>query len=212
MQAKLDIASEYQSRGLIADVEVPVPSPIENRRADVLVASPRNASLRYAVEVQDAAIGEEELWRRTRAYAAAHVRVIWIALLRSDAWAIERDSKDRNVVPKFAPRLHERWIEQVGGILWFYDPMAKAFWSATFEDHLLDRGGVNFINTGLGEHVEIETYQVASERWVNAIVGGPWGLNRIRIDANGKRPIGTMRGMEDIDSGRSEESGSGSGS
>lgn len=211
MQAKLDIAAEYQSRGLAADVEVPVQSPIENRRADILITSPRNASLRYAVEVQDAAIGEEELWRRTRSYAAARVRVIWIALLRPEGWVVERDGNGRSIVPKFAPRLHERWIEQVGGVLWFYDPAAKAFWNATFEDHLLDRGGVNFINTGLGEHVEIEPYQVASGRWVNAIVGGPWGLNRIRIDANGKRPIGTLRGMEDSDPRRSEEGGSGSG-
>ena len=211
MRAKLDIAAEYQRRGFIADVEAPVLSPIENRRADVLVTSPRNAGLRYAIEVQDAAIGEEELWRRTRSYAAARVRVIWIALLRADAWAIERDTKDRNVVPKFAPRLHERWIEQVGGVLWLYDPVAKVFWSVTFEDHLLDRGGVNFINTGLGEHVEIEPYQVASERWVNAVTRGPWGLNRIRIDANGKRPIGTLKGIDESDPRRSEEGGSGSG-
>ena len=31
------------------------------------------------------------------------------------------------------------------------------------------------------------------------------------IDANGKRPIGTLRGMEDSDPRRSEEGGSGSG-
>lgn len=210
MQAKLDIAAEYQSRGLVADVEVPVASPVENRRADVLITSPRNAALRYAIEVQDAAIGEVELWRRTRAYAAAHVRVIWITLLNSERWVVERDSNGRSVVPKFTPRLHERWIEQVGGALWVYDPMVKMFWSATFEDHLLDRGGVNFINTGLGEHVQIEPYQVASGRWVNAVASGPWRLNRIRIDANGKRPIGTLRGLEEIDSGRSEEGGGGS--
>ncbi len=210
MQAKLDIAAEYLARGLVADVEVPVASTMENRRADVLITSPRSAALRYAIEVQDTPVGEEELWRRTRSYAASHVRVIWIALLRAEGWAVETDARGRRIVAKYAPRLHERWIEQIGGLLWLYDAAAKVFWSVTFENHLLARGGVNFINTGLGEHVEVEPYQVASERWVTAVASGPWALNRIRIDANGKRPIGTLRGMEEIDSGRAEKSGGGS--
>lgn len=210
MQAKLDIAGEYLRRGLRAEVEVPVPSPIEDRRADVLIASPRNERLRYAIEIQDSAIGEEELWRRTKSYAAAHVRPIWISLLRPESWKPEPDEKGRPVVPKFAPRLHERWIEQTGGALWMYDAANKSFWRAAFENHMLTRGGVNFIDVELGEHIEIDAYQVASERWVTAVASGPWGLNQIRIDANGRRPIGTLIGVDSDDSGRTEEGGGGS--
>ncbi len=205
MMAKLDIASEYRSRGFDANVEVPVSSPLENRRADVLITSPRNPGLRYAVEIQDAAIGESELWRRTKSYTAVNVRPVWISLLRRETWATKPDVNGRTIVEKYAPRLHERWIELVAGEVWFYDHEIKHFWHGVFEDHLLWRGGTDYIDVGLGEHIQIDPYQVSSERWVDVVVGGPWKLSQIRIAANAKRPIGTLIGIDGDEPRRAEE-------
>ena len=202
MQAKLDIAGEYQSRGFAADVEVPIASPIEDRRADVLITSPRNSQLRYAIEIQDSIIGEAELWQRTRSYAAARVRPVWISLVRHEKWQPSLAADGRTCVEKYSPRLHERWIEMVAGELWLYDHETKQFWRAVFEDHLLWRGGADYIDVGLGEHIQIDAYQVASGRWVNAVAHGPWKLAQIRISANGKRPIGSLIGHDGEDAGR----------
>jgi hypothetical protein len=196
MSAKLHIAEEYRSRGFTADVEVPVSSPVENRRADVLIASPHNPLVRYAIEVQDSNIGETELWQRTRAYHAARIRPVWISLLRPDKWIASTDADGRNVVEKYSPRLHERWIERMAGDLWLYDHEAREFWRATFAEHLLWRGGADYIDVGLGEHIQIEPYQVPSERWVKVVVGGPCKLGQIRVAANPKRPVGTLIGID----------------
>lgn len=196
MQAKIDIANEYRRRGYSADVEVPVKSPVEDRRADVLVASPRSSSLHYAVEIQDSAIDERELWRRTRSYAAAGVRVVWIGLVRADKWLLESEGARAFRVRKYSPKLHERWIAAIAGELWLYDPVSRQFWHVVFADHMLERGGVNFIDVGLGEHIDIPAYEVSSARWVDAKVAGPWDLRNILLSANGKRPIGTLIGKK----------------
>ena len=172
------------------------PRPLENRRADVLISSPRNPLIRYAIEVQDSIIGEAELWQRTRAYHAVRIRPIWISLLRPDTWDMAKDNEGRTIVDKYSPRLHERWIEQMAGDLWLYDHEAKAFWRAAFEDHLLWRGGVDYIDVGAGEHIQVDPYRVASGRWVKVVVGGPCKLGHIRIAANPKRPIGTLIGLD----------------
>lgn len=194
MQAKFDIAGEYRRRGYSADVEVPVKSPVEDRRADVLIASPRHPSLRYAVEIQDSAVDERELWRRTRSYAAAGVRVVWIGLVRADKWRLEPEGDRAFRARKYSPKQHERWIAAIAGELWLYDPADRLFWHVVFEDHMLERGGVNFINIGLGEHIDVPAYEVSSARWVDAKVSGPWDLRNILVGANGRRPIGTLIG------------------
>jgi hypothetical protein len=196
MSAKLHIAEEYCRRGFTADVEVPVFSPLENRRADVLIASPRNPQLRYAIEVQDSIIGETELWQRTRSYQAARIRPVCISLLRPDKWTTSKDTDGRTIVEKYSPRLHERWIEQMAGDLWLYDYEAREFWRATFEEHLLWRGGADYIDVGLGEHIQIDPYQVPSERWVKVVVGEPCKLGQIRVAANPQRPVGTLIGID----------------
>jgi hypothetical protein len=181
---------------------VPVDSPVEGRRADILIASPRGESVRYALEIQDSAVGETELWRRTRSYSAVSIRTIWISLLRHEHWKPARRTDGSLWVEKYAPRLHERWIEKLAGEVWFYDPDSLSFWCARFEDHMLHREGLNFINPGLGEHIEIEPYDVSSQRWVDARVTGPWKLSQIRISAHAKRPIGTLTGPDGEKSGR----------
>lgn len=200
MQAKLDIAAEYGRRGLTVSIEEPVPSPTGDRRADVLIVSPRNPALRYAIEVQDSAIGEAELWRRTRAYRAVGVCPVWISLVRNELWQPAAEADGTQWVRKYSPRLHERWIEKLAGEAWLFDPEARRFWQARFHDHMLHREGVNFINTGMAEHIEVEPYDFPSGRWVDAIVTGPWKLGQIRISANPKRAIGTLTGQKREDS------------
>ena len=200
LQAKFDFAEEYRARGCVAEVEVPVPSPVEDRRADVLIASPRNGQLRYAIEFQDTHADERELWRRTRAYAAAGVRVVWIGLVRKEKWSPEREDDGLLHVRKYSPRQQERWIAAVAGEVWLYDPDGKLFWHAEFKEHRLPRGGVNFIDAGMGEHINVPPYDVASGRWVDACVTGPWALRNVLLSANAKRPIGTLTGKSGDDS------------
>lgn len=193
MCAKIDICNEYKNRGHHAEIEVPVLSSLEDRRADVLIVSPTKDSLRYAVEVQDSNVGETELWRRTRAYRVEGVCPVWICLLRRNFWNVTRDGEDRAVVAKYPPRLHERWIETVAGEVWYYDADAKAFWQARFKPHMLWHDGADFIDVSAVEHVQVDGFQYVSRRWVDALVTGPWPLSRIQISANSKRKIGTFR-------------------
>jgi competence protein CoiA len=79
--AKLLLRNEFRRRGLQADVERVVLSSESDRRADVLVRKP-NTDRRVAIENQHSYLSAPDFERRTKAYIAAGVPVIWIGLLK----------------------------------------------------------------------------------------------------------------------------------
>ena len=80
LQAKLLLRDEFRRRGLQADVERVVLSSESDRRADVLVWK-SDSDRRVAVEVQHSNLNISDIERRTTAYMAASVPVIWIGLM-----------------------------------------------------------------------------------------------------------------------------------
>ena len=81
LRAKLLLRDEFRRRGFQAEVERVVLSSESDRRADVLVWKP-NTDQRVAIEVQHSYLFAPDIERRTKAYMAAGVPVIWIGLLK----------------------------------------------------------------------------------------------------------------------------------
>ncbi|MCI0365536.1 MAG: hypothetical protein L0219_16865 [Phycisphaerales bacterium] len=63
-------------RGLRAEVECVVPSLPDDRRADVMVWSPKGA--RLAIELQHTSLNLEDIERRAFSYAHAGIAQLWI--------------------------------------------------------------------------------------------------------------------------------------
>src|SRR5262249_49208272 len=115
LQAKLLLRDNFRRRGLQADVERVVLSSESDRRADVLVWKP-DSDRRVAIEVQHSYLSVEDIERRTKAYIAAGVPVIWIGLLK---W---NRSLNGDCEPAYRSRgWQDRAHDYNGGHLWLLD-------------------------------------------------------------------------------------------
>src|SRR5262249_25219750 len=113
--AKLLLRDGFRRRGLQADVERVVLSSESDRRADVLIWKP-DSDRRVAIEVQHSYLSVEDIERRTKAYIAASVPVIWIRLLK---WT---RSLNGDCEPDYRSRGWEDWAHDYnGGHLWLLD-------------------------------------------------------------------------------------------
>lgn len=128
--AKAALTRALRSRGLVAEVEVPLHGAAEERRADILVTGP--AGDRVAIEVQHSPIATEALLARTRDYRALGLRILWLPTLDLAALRPQRLGPGRLwAVPRFAlPRWHA-WIEAQQGGLWYW--AEGALWRAWAE-------------------------------------------------------------------------------
>lgn len=139
MGAKLALQAAFRVRGLRAEVEWPVLSSGGNRRADVVVWSPTGKL--FAFEVQHQPIEPDEIARRTEAYLAARIPVVWISLHRDrDLWRnVIYNGPGALWIEKYSVRPWERWAHGYHmGSLWFYRPKDQTFWSGRLEDFLIE--------------------------------------------------------------------------
>src|SRR5215470_11905068 len=115
LRAKLMLRDAFRSRGFQADVEQVVLSSESDRRADVLIWKP-NTDRRVAIEVQHSYLSPSDIERRTKAYMAAGVPVIWIGLLK---WT---QSLNGDCEPAYRSRGWQDWAhDHNGGHLWLLD-------------------------------------------------------------------------------------------
>jgi hypothetical protein len=115
LRAKLMLRDAFRSRGFQADVEQVVLSSESDRRADVLIWKP-NTDRRVAIEVQHSYLSPPDIERRTKAYMAAGVPVIWIGLLK---WT---KSLNGDCEPAYSSRGWQDWAHEYnGGHLWLLD-------------------------------------------------------------------------------------------
>lgn len=124
LRAKLLLRDEFRRRGFQVDVERAILSSEGDRRADVLVCKP-NSSGRVAFEIQHSHLSVPDIERRTKAYIAAGIPVIWIGIMkwtkpldggrfpvyRSSDWEDWAHDYNEEITPQ----------KSIRGHLWFLD-------------------------------------------------------------------------------------------
>jgi competence protein CoiA len=132
LRAKLTLCNEFRRRGFQAEVERVVLSSESDRRADVLVWKP-GSDRRVAIEVQHSSLSVADIERRTKAYIAAGVPVIWIGL-RSWGRLEEGERSLNGYAMNYRSRDWEKWAHEYNaGHLWLLDVNEGRMCRASFQ-------------------------------------------------------------------------------
>lgn len=183
LDAKKLFRDTLAARGLRAEVEFVVPSLPDDRRADVMIWSPKRE--RLALELQHTSLGLEDIERRAFSYAHAGIAQTWIPFLRSGIW---KDAKRRSgdedgnyVIERYPARPFERWIHgfHKGGV-WFYDPSRKTLWRGLFTGSEIYVEESSWYEEG-GEERYAGGFYRFSKRWRKLTLWGPYELNQVKI-------------------------------
>lgn len=179
-QAKEDFAAAYRARGLSCDVEVEVLSIDGDRRADVLLHPPSDG-YRVALEVQNSALDYATLERRTGAYLAAGVAVIWVPVLIRKRLGEPCRIAGTEVfyVSRYSAPPWQLWIHDLQGQLWFYDPVTRGVWRGMLDKFMLYRNPTSWLEDG-DEHSAGGNWY-PSERWRSLFLQGPISLSQLRV-------------------------------
>ena len=185
LAAKAVLRDGFRALGYSAEVEVEVLSTAGDRRADVLVASGVN---RLALEIQHQAIDYTAIERRTAAYVAAGVPVLWVGIF-TDAM---RDKSEPIVgglrYRQYTIRPWEKWAHAYGfKELWYVDPTTGELWRGVFSDHLIEKESASWYNQ-YGEEESVEGYTRRSKRWRTLTLHGPYRLDQIAISLPSRQP------------------------
>ncbi len=167
-EAKAAFARAFAARGLDVALEAEVLSGGGDRRADVLVRDPRTGA-RVAIEIQHSAISPEQIEARTRAYAAAGVKVIWIPTLGQTAPRPLARAR-LHAVDRYAVPAWQRFAAAYHGTLWFWH--AGAVWRGW-----LDQAWV----AGAGRGEDGGEGWRPSRRWQSLTLEGPFDPSGLRI-------------------------------
>ena len=184
LEAKELFKEEFIRRGLRAEVEHEVASLPDDRRADVVVWSPKGQ--RFALELQHTPIDYDNLEHRTRSYIHSGVRVIWVPFFRPKLWE-EAEALGPNVdgdflIEKFSARPLEKWVNGFSfGEFWMYDPSRKALWKAKLSKHEFYVEPSSWYDSD-GNESDAGGYWKTSKKWRELKLWGPYGLDQVRID------------------------------
>lgn len=178
-QAKEDFAAAYRARSLSCDVEVEVLSIDGDRRADVLLNAPGDG-YRVALELQHSTLDYATLERRTGAYLAAGVAVIWVPILIRKRLGEPSRIAGTEIfyVNRYSAPPWQLWIHDLQGRLWFYDPVTRGVWRGMLDKCMLYRNPTSWFEDG-DEHSAGGAWY-ASERWSSLFLQGPFSLSQLR--------------------------------
>jgi|GEM_PF-1436462 len=176
LAAKAQLAAAFMRRGLRVELEAEVLSSEGDRRADILVHDPLSR-MRVAIEVQHSALSVEAIERRTRAYAAAGVPVIWIATLDLHRLQPRKLSASRLLaVDRYPVAPWKRFAAAYHGVLWFWN------------DGALWRGWLDDAWTGRRSHEDDpDPSWSRSRRWGGLTLDGPYAPDALRIARRASR-------------------------
>ena len=181
MMAKMEIFSVLQERGVNCDVEVPVPTRMGERRADVLITTKMN--YRFAIEVQQTPISPDAVAERTAAYASNEIGVVWLPVLRAPLLAelsnIDERRINRTLVKKVVVNTFEKWVESFPGrSCWCWDPERLAVWKVRYSPHVLWKSESTWYDAD-GNECTTGGYEFKSKRWSDVDMWGPFDLRDI---------------------------------
>lgn len=183
---KIALRDSFRARGIQAEVERPVLSVAGDRRADVLVYPPTPKHRHIAIELQHQSIDLDQIERRTAAYVAAGVPVLWVPLLRKDYLDDlklgEGDGDGDGYIERYITPPWLRWLAGYMGErpLWFYDAEEKVLWRGRLSPCELyvpistwyDSEGNEQSNGG---------YSKISSRWMRLDLWGSFALKDVRL-------------------------------
>jgi hypothetical protein len=177
--SKTVIRDAYRERGYQADYEVEVLSGMGDRRADVLLTNATGTKV--AIEVQHTPILYDAIERRTSAYMAANIPVIWVGILSKKMKEDATSTKDGLEIEQYVIRPWEKWAHAFYfKELWYIDPEGQTLWKGQFADYLIDVEETSWYN----EYGEEETrggYSRVSKKWKTLSLRGPVPLVEAKI-------------------------------
>jgi competence protein CoiA len=172
LKAKKALRDGFAARGHRVEVEAPVLSVAGDRRADVLVYDPTNGR-RFSIEVQHQALDFDAIDRRTRAYMAVGVPVVWVALIKAEALAGAETTPAGLVISRYAPRPWEKWAHAYGmGALWFIEPESGQLWRGVMKEHLIEVPYSSWYDS-YGNEESAGGYTRHSKKWRELHLTGP---------------------------------------
>lgn len=186
LKAKKALHDALIARGLRAEVECEVLSTEGDRRADVLVWGRNNS--RLAFEVQHQPLDFPAIDRRTRAYMAAGVPVVWLALIKPDALAMAETTPAGLVIHRYSVRPWEKWAHAYGmGSLWFIDPESGQLWQGTLKEHRIEVPYSSWYSSD-GDEQSAGGYSYGSKRWRELHLQGPFEPTKVKIEPFRRAP------------------------
>lgn len=183
--AKTVIRDAFRARSYQAEFEAEVLSGRGDRRADVLLTNASGA--RVAIEVQHTPILYDAIERRTGAYAAVGVPVIWVGILskkmKENASTVSRGLQ----IEQYVIRPWEKWAHAYYfKNLWFIDPDEKTLWLGVFSDYHIDVP----ISSWYNEYADEQTvggYSRISKKWKTLDLHGPKLLSDVEISFSSRK-------------------------
>lgn len=185
--AKTVLRDAYRKRGYEAAYEVEVLSGVGDRRADVLLTNRKGT--RVAIEIQHTPILYDAMERRTGAYVAAGVPVIWIGILTSKMKEEALPTKEGLEIEQYVIRPWERWAHAYYfKELWYIDPQEQTLWKGQFSDYLIDVEATSWYNE-YGEEQYAGGFSKVSKRWKTLTLTGPVPLSEAKIGFEIRRKV-----------------------
>ncbi len=181
MTAKNAIRTVLLERGLQSEVEFEIRDLPGDRRADVMVWSPKG--IRVAIELQHTTIGLESLEARAFSYARGGIAQIWIPFLRGSVWDEYEKCDDGTIfVERYPARPYERWIHgfHAGRGMWMYEPKRNALWRANLSSHPLHVKGPSWYPSETEEQWAGDYYRF-SKRFRELRLRGPYDPRSLRL-------------------------------
>lgn len=172
LKAKEIVFKTLTARGLQAQVEAYVStlSPFGNRIADILVTSPNGAKV--AIELQKTNITENDIIKRSKAYADANINSLWIPFAPPKLSKELAGEKGYCHIEKLSATQLMQWLDKIHqGRAWIYDPSSQMFWKYELSQHLLYVEATDF---GGG-------YFKRSKRWHDVSFYGPYKISDLKI-------------------------------
>lgn len=181
LKAKKALHDAMTARGLRAEVECEVLSTEGDRRADVLVWG-RKGNSRVAFEVQHQPLDYPAIERRTRAYMAAGVPVVWVSLIKAEALAEAKTTPAGLVIRRYSVRPWEKWAHAYGmGALWFIEPESGELWRGVLKEHRIEVPYSSWYSSG-GQEESAGGYTYGSKRWRELHLEGPFDPAKVKIE------------------------------
>lgn len=174
LAAKYAIARAFGQRGLDVSIEAEILSSEGDRRADVLVRHPRTGR-QIAIEVQHSALDIAAVQRRTRAYHAAGVAVIWVPTLDRATLGLTSLGDRLLVAERYPVPAWQRFVAAYHDALWFW--MDGALWRGWLDDA--------WIAASTRDPYAGDGWK-NSERWAGLTLGGPFAADALRIQISSR--------------------------
>jgi competence protein CoiA len=186
LEAKSLVRAALVRRGLRAEVEFIVRNLPGDRRADVMVWSPKGVQI--AIELQHTPIDLDEIEARASSYSRAGIAQIWIPFLREAVWKEGKPQDGGWFVERYSARPFERWVHGLNGKhgMWMYDPADKEFWLGRMEGHQLYVEQTSWYSEG-GEENFAGGFHRWSKRYKELTLVGPYKADDLLLEIDTRK-------------------------